>query len=180
MTARGGMAVAREDLILVEATPKLRDAFLDMAQEFSAAGDDRYAEAARDFDAFVQRCRDGSHGVGLRPGIVPWTELWLVRDGRRVLAVSHLRHHLTPELERFGGHIGCAVRPSERRKGYGTKLLALTLEKARARGLTRVLVTCDDDNVSSARIIEKNGGVQDTMSTNPRSGKPSRRYWIDL
>ncbi len=43
-----------------------------------------------------------------------------------------------------------------------------------------MLVTCDDDNVGSARIIEKNGGVPDTMGTNPNSGKPLRRYWIEL
>ncbi len=59
---------------------------------------------------------------------------WLVRDGCRVLAQSSLRHHLTPALERFGGHIGYVVRPSERRQGYGTLLLALTLASARARG----------------------------------------------
>lgn len=174
------MAAAEKSFTLVEPTPELRDAFLDMAQEFRTSGDDRYEDAIEDFDAFVQRCRDASRGVGLRPGIVPSTSLWLVLHGHRVLACSHLRHHLTPELERFGGHIGYAVRPSERRKGHGTILLALTLSKARKHGLVRVLVTCDDDNIGSARVIEKNGGVFHDMGTNTRSGKPLRRYWIDL
>jgi predicted acetyltransferase len=173
------MEASRANLTLVEPTPELREAFLDMAQEFRALGDDRYGDAIEDFDAFLRRCLDASRGVGLRPGIVPSTSLWLVLDGQSVLAVSNLRHHLTAELERFGGHIGYAVRPSQRRKGYGTALLAMTLEVARKRGLARVLVTCDDDNVGSARIIEKNGGVRDAMGTNPRSGKPLRRYWIE-
>jgi predicted acetyltransferase len=172
--------VAPEDISLVEATAGLRDAFLDMAQEFRDLCDDRYADALEDFDAFIRRSQDGSRGVGLGPGMVPMTEFWLVRDGRRILAVSHLRHHLTPALRRFGGHIGYVVRPSERRKGCGTRLLALTLERARERGLRRVLVTCDDDNIGSARIIEKNGGVRATMGTNPNNGRPLRRYWIEL
>ncbi len=172
--------MAEEDVTLVEATNELRDAFLDMARESRTAGDDRYVDALQDFDAFVRRCHDASNGIGLKPGEVPSTMLWLVRDAGRVLAHSSLRHHLTPALERFGGHIGYVVRPSERRKGYGTRLLALTLEKCRERGLTRVLVTCDDDNIGSARVIEKNGGVRDTMGTNPNNGKPLRRYWIEL
>jgi predicted acetyltransferase len=171
---------APEDISLVEATAGLRDPFLEMAQEFRDLCDDRYSDALDDFDDYIRRSQEGSRGVGLSPGMVPMTELWLVRDGRRILAVSHLRHHLTPALLRFGGHIGYVVRPSERRKGYGTRLLALTLEKARQRGLTRVLVTCDDENVGSARIIEKNGGQRDSMGTNPNNGKPLRRYWIEL
>lgn len=172
--------MAQENISLLQATPELRDAFLEMAQELRASGDDRCADAIKDFDAFVRRCRDASSGVGLGPGLVPWTTLWLVRDRRRVLAYSHLRHRLTPQLESYGGHIGYVVRPSERRKGYGTLLLALTLPEACARGIRRALVTCDDDNLGSARIIEKNGGVLQDMGTNPASGKPTRRYWIEL
>ena len=175
--------MAQEDISLVQATPDLRDAFLDMAQELRASGTDPRAHAIlaiEDFDAYVRRCTDASQGVGLGPGIVPSTALWLVRGGNRVLAYSNLRHRLTPELQAFGGHIGYTVRPSERRKGYGTLLLALTLPRARALGLRRVLLTCDDDNVGSARIIEKNGGVLQDMGTNPASGKPTRRYWIEL
>ena len=72
--------------------------------------------------------------------------------------MSRLRPRLTPALEIQGGHIGYNVPPSVRRKGYGTQLLRLTLPKARAAGLSRVLLTVDSSNVASIRIIERNGG----------------------
>jgi predicted acetyltransferase len=85
-----------------------------------------------------------------------------------------------PALEHHGGHVGYAIRPSERLKGYGTRLLALTLDKAREMGLGRVLVTCDTDNFASVRVIEKNGGVLENQVISNRSGKMISRYWIAL
>ncbi|MHB8934154.1 MAG: GNAT family N-acetyltransferase, partial [Bellilinea sp.] len=93
---------------------------------------------------------------------------------------SRLRHRLTPLLEEEGGHIGYDIRPSERGKGYATLLLALTLEKARESGMAGVLVTCDEDNIASARVIEKNKGQLLNTVVSQTSGKQVRRYWIDL
>ncbi|MEW5867934.1 MAG: GNAT family N-acetyltransferase [Chloroflexota bacterium] len=83
-------------------------------------------------------------------------------------------------LDLEGRHIGYAIRPVRWRRGYGTHILALTLEKARERGLRRVLVTCDKENTASARIIEKNGGRLAGEALAERSGKPVLRYWIEL
>jgi len=97
-----------------------------------------------------------------------------------ILGESRLRHSLTPALEHHGGHIGYVIRPSQRRKGYGTLILALTLEKARALGIQRVRITCDTDNTGSVRIIEKNGGILSAQVISERSGKLISQYWIDL
>jgi predicted acetyltransferase len=97
-----------------------------------------------------------------------------------MIGITHLRHRLTDPLRKEGGHIGYNIRPSERRKGYGTKILELALDKAREIGLKRVLVTCDTDNVASGKIIRKNGGVFEGESISDRSGKPVSRYWIEL
>ena len=78
-----------------------------------------------------------------------------------------------------GGNIGYAIRPSERRKGFGTLILRLTLEKAKNIGLTRVLVTCDADNVASRKIIERNGGVLAGQVVSEHTGKLVMRYFID-
>jgi len=83
-------------------------------------------------------------------------------------------------LRNIGGHIGFNIRPSERRRGYGTAILALTLEKAKELRLKRVLVTCDDNNVASAKIIEKNGGILEDKYWNDELEQPKRRYWIEL
>lgn len=79
---------------------------------------------------------------------------------------------------RAGGHIGYGVRPSARGRGLATWALSVVLDEARQLGLKRVLVTCDDTNIASARTIERNGGqLEDTRDTELGH---TRRYWIDL
>jgi predicted acetyltransferase len=139
--------------------------------------------ARGDFAAFVQRLQDDERGLDLKPSIVPSSAYWLLRhgvDGVTVLGVSALRHTLTPALEEAGGHIGYSIRPSERRRGYGTRILALTLPYARALGLDRVLVTCDTDNTGSARVIENNGGVLASEGYSTLVETRISRYWITL
>lgn len=76
----------------------------------------------------------------------------------------------------IGGHIGYGIRPSERRKGYATVLLNLALIKARELGIQRALVTCDRDNIGSAKTIMNNGGVLD--SEDEVDGTIIQRYWV--
>lgn len=171
--------MGEETVRLVEPCEELRGEFLEMAGEWRAAGDARYDDALADFDAYLRDLRDHSRGLNLPPGRVPYTMFWVVAGGR-VVGRSSLRHYLNPFLEREGGHVGYDVRPTERRKGYGTLILGLMLGRARAFGLTRVLVTCDRDNVASARVIERNGGVFDSGTVSEKTGKPMSRYWIEL
>jgi predicted acetyltransferase len=92
-----------------------------------------------------------------------------------------IRHALTPCLEAHGGHIGYSIRPTEQRKGYATRMLALALEKARQIGLQRVLITCDQRNVASARVIQKNGGLLKNEMPSDQPGREwTQRYWIEL
>lgn len=119
-------------------------------------------------------------GEGLPEGHVPQTTFWLVRNSESVIGEARLRHKLTPALEQVGGHIGYAIRPSERHMGYATKMLRLVLKEAKKLGLKRVLLTCDPENTASARVMLKNGAFQGTDSTDPETGKPHSRYWIRL
>lgn len=90
----------------------------------------------------------------------------------------NIRHYLTDALLYTGGHIGDGVRPSERRKGYATAMIALALDECRKLGLDRVLMTCDKTNVGSAKSIIKNGGVLENEVLD--DGVLEQRYWIDL
>ena len=110
-------------------------------------------------------------------GWVPSTTSFLVDEGR-ILGVSNLRHWLTPHLLEHGGHVGYSVRPSERNRGHATRLLRNAARKARRLGVERLLVTCDADNIASARVIERCGG--DLENEVPTDDAPIRRYWIHL
>jgi predicted acetyltransferase len=162
---------------LIEPAPEWRDAFLEMARDWRSAGDQRYAPAVLNFEGYLRRLDNYRRGEQLPPDRVPGTEFWLEHGGV-LLAGLRLRFRLNFELEREGGHIGYDVRPSARRRGYGTQLLALGLVEARARGIWPVLITADADNIGSIRIIEKNGGVLAEEAISVQTLKPIRRYWI--
>jgi predicted acetyltransferase len=91
-------------------------------------------------------------------GYVPQTVLWWVA-GDEYLGRLSVRHRLTPHLLYFGGNIGFEVRPSARRRGHATAMLAAALPLAAAVGIDPARVDCDADNVASRRVIERNGGV---------------------
>jgi predicted acetyltransferase len=116
---------------------------------------------------------------------VPATSLWIVQH-RQYLGAIQLRHRLNPFLAELAGHIGFGIRPSARRAGLASFALRGALDRARRLGLPRVLLTCDQDNIGSARTIERAGGVLD--STRPADDyarshgfhQPLRRYWITV
>ena len=129
-----------------------------------------------DWPGYLRRLADDRAGVDLPPRYVPAT--FLVADvGGVIVGRVHVRHALTEALARVGGHIGYQVRPAHRRCGYATAMLAAALDVARAAGVEDALVTCDDDNVASARTIERCGGVlQDVVPAAGRSA--TRRYRV--
>jgi predicted acetyltransferase len=169
-------------IALVDPLAELKNDYFAMMDEFEQAGETYwfFAQARQDFDAYLQKLADSARGANLPYGFVPYHTFWLVQDETRIIGELRLRHHLTDMLTIEGGHIGYNIRPSERRQGYGTLQLYLGLEKARGLGLTRVLVTCDDDNLPSAKIIEANGGVLSGRAISMHSGVPVRQYWIDI
>ena len=172
-----------ENIKLIEPVVDLKLEFLAMAEEFKAEGRDAIdgigCIEADDFENSVRCAKDHVKGIRLPQGWVPASTYWLVRDGV-LIGTCHLRHELNDFLKNYGGHIGYYIRPSQRRKGYGNVILELTIEKAGCLGLKKVLVTCDDDNFASARIIEKRGGVFEDKITNKGHEVPTRRYWIKI
>jgi len=136
----------------------------------------------RDTDLLAKYERK-SRAIDLPPGYVGSTTFWLVDDeAQRFLGEIDIRHELTDSLLRYGGHIGYAIRLGEWNKGYGTQMLSLALPHAKALGIERCLITCDDDNPGSARVMEKNGFVLGDKIDNVIDGFPiiTRRYWKTL
>lgn len=126
---------------------------------------------------YIERTKMQEHGLDLPTGFVPASTFWLVKS-QVFIGHLHIRHELTDFLLRIGGHIGYAIRPSMWRKGYGTHILTLGLIRARKMGLNKVLVTCDETNIASKKIIESHGGVLEGKTVGVEI--PKLRYWIDL
>jgi predicted acetyltransferase len=128
-------------------------------------------EPAR-FARYVRELRDEALEKSPRPpGRVPQTTLWWVA-GEEYLGRITIRHRLTSGLREWGGHIGYDVRPSARRRGHATAMLAAALPVSRALGIDPALLTCDEDNIASRKVIEANGGVLEDK----RGGK--LRFWV--
>ena len=138
---------------------------------------------AADFPALLRDLRRYEPGNELPDGFVHSEYRWLV-DGDEYLGRVPIRYTLNDRLREFGGHIGYEIRPSAQRKGYGTLILRLALERARELGIDPVLVTCDVDNLGSRGVIEANGGVLEGEFEVPQfrveqdRDQPIRRYWI--
>jgi predicted acetyltransferase len=170
---------------LVVPTVELRESWLDSLKEWGGAhqdgaglGEGDEVESPEGFARWVERLRrQAVHSIPVDPGRVHASYWWIVEDETYLGAIS-LRHELNDFLLDAGGHIGYGVRPSARRRGLATWALGETLDRARELGLTRVLVTCEDSNVASARTIEGNGGVLEDVRTTTLG--LTRRYWIDL
>lgn len=169
--------MASERLELVSPSLELEAAYQECEADFKRASETFLGTAGMNYLRFVERCQNYDQ---VDAGKVPQLDFFLIRDSATILGWSGLRLSLTPNLEDIGGHIGYRIRPSERRKGYGARILAMTLAEARKHGLSDVLLTCDSDNIGSRRIIERNGGQLASESVSPQSGVLVVRYWIHI
>jgi len=136
-----------------------------------------FPEKPKNIAEYIKRDKNYSKGLDLPSHMVQATTFWLVENDEFIGHVN-IRHELNKRLKIIGGNIGYTIRPEYRGKGYGTKLLTLALQKAQKIGLKRALLTCDDDNLASARIIEKHNGIWER--TFEVDGRLIRHYWIDL
>ncbi|HWS37777.1 MAG TPA: GNAT family N-acetyltransferase [Actinoplanes sp.] len=171
---------------LTAPTPTLHASWIDhrddigrgVAQEGGGSTGDFDVDSPEGFADWVRHLRAHEDPANpLAEGRVHCTYRWIT-EGDRVVGVIALRHRLNDLLLEAGGHIGYCVRPAERRRGLATWALGEMLAEARALGLARVLVTCDDDNPASAGVIERNGGVLEDVRDTWLG--VVRRYWITL
>ncbi len=165
-----------------------RDSFIEGIRELKDAamtsttrnyGNLSIPDLEADFDLFVEKERGHAEGKNLPVGYVPQSDFWLV-DGNKYIGHAGIRHELNEHLISIGGHIGYSIRPGKRGKGYGNKILELALPKAKELGIDRVLLTCDETNIASRKIIERNGGFLENQVPNPETGIDKLRFWIDI
>ena len=99
-------------------------------------------------------------------------------DRNVMVGAVNIRHYLNDHLLKYGGHIGDGIRPSERRKGYATKMLGLALEECKRLGINKVLLVCDKDNIGSVKSIVNNGGILENEVS--EENKLMQRDWVTI
>jgi len=168
---------------LIKPTEDLRDEYLAFYQEWKDSGETMVpwviSKDPSDFAAMLQELYAEEAGENLPAGWVPASTYWLATEEQKLVGAVNIRHQLTVPLLQSGGHIGYGIRPSERRKGYATQILALSLQKAKELGIGKALVVCDATNLASERTILKNGGVADESFVE-EDGNIVKRYWIEM
>lgn len=171
------------NVFLARPTIELQKQYMEFYQEWKNSGEEMIPWVIQkdpsDFPAMVQSVLDQEKAEGLPEGWVPDSTYWLVTEDQEVVGAVNIRHSLTEKLFNCGGHIGYGIRPSARRKGYATKLLAMSLEKSKELGIDRALVVCDATNEASERTILNNGGVRD-VDYIEEDGNVVRRFWIEI
>ncbi|MCR2821274.1 GNAT family N-acetyltransferase [Lederbergia panacisoli] len=172
-----------ENVFLLKPTLELQEEYLGFYQEWKGSQEDMVpwviSKDPSDFQGMVQFLMDNERGENLPDNWVPDSTFWLVTESKKIIGAVNIRHRLTETLFNSGGHIGYGIRPSERKKGYATKLLELSLEKAKELGINKALVVCDENNVASEKTILKNGGIPDN-SFIEKNGNIIKRFWIHI
>jgi len=130
----------------------------------------------RDFDTYLENLEI----IEPKDGKVPDSVFFLLDEERNILlGAVNIRHYLNDYLLQYGGHIGDGIRPSERRKGYATKIISLALLECKKLGIDKVLMVCDKSNIASAKSIINNGGILENEFVD-EDGEINQRYWIQL
>ncbi len=157
-----------------------RTQIIDMLDEWNAIGEKIVPYAIRriDYSDFEYYCNN-LECKNTNSGFVPDSTFFCLDEDRNiVVGAVNIRHFLNESLLLNGGHIGDGVRPSERRKGIATQMIALALTECKNLGIDKVLMVCDKENIGSAKSIINNGGVLENEVL--VDGTLEQRYWITL
>ena len=154
-----------------------REQFVNEEDAIHGSSGLAFAESIEQWLVEMDNARDFAT---VREGWVPAEQYIAVNEENKIVGMLNFRKNLNEFLLQSGGHIGYSVAPSERRKGYATKMLQLALQEAPKYGLTKVLITCTDHNLGSIGVIENNGGVLEDIQIDPHDNELTRRYWITV
>ena len=140
-----------------------------------SAGLDRFSSIEIWFEELKKRSREDT----VPKGLVPSSTYLAVREkDNYIVGMIDIRHYLNEYLTQVGGHIGYGVRKTERNKGYAKQMLKLALEKCKELKIKKVLITCDEDNIASEKVIlSANAKLEDIRNVD---GENKKRFWIDL
>ena len=167
------------ELKLVKLSDEYKEQLFEMMDEWCATEEKIVPYAIRktdyhDFNHYVATIEEFDESRGL----VPDSTFFCLDTERNIfVGAVNIRHYLNENLLFNGGHIGDGVRPSERKKGVATRMIALALQECKKLGIHRVLMVCNSQNIGSAKSIIKNGGILENEII--VDGVVQQRYWIE-
>lgn len=169
---------------LIKASYEYKDELIEMIREWKYDQEMNHTNHSpwaifkndiEDFDYYLEHLEIKEP----REGYIPDSTFFCLDvDRNRIVGAVNIRHYLNENTYLTGGHIGDGIRPSERKKGYATAMIALALEECKKLGINKVLMTCAKSNIGSSKSIMNNGGVLE--SEVEEDGKVEQRYWINL
>ena len=172
-----------EKIILVKPNLSYADEIIKYKEESLAespiingsAGLDRFSS----IEVWLEELKKRSCEDTVPKGLVPSSTYLAVREkDNYIVGMIDIRHYLNEYLTQVGGHIGYGVRKTERNKGYAKQMLKLALEKCKELKIKKVLITCDEDNIASEKVIlSANAKLEDIRNVD---GENKKRFWIDL
>jgi len=172
-----------DKIILVEPDLSYADEIIKYKEESLAespiingsAGLDRFSSIEIWFEELKKRSCEDTVPKGLVPSS---TYLGIREKDNYIVGMIDIRHYLNEYLTQVGGHIGYGVRKTERNKGYAKQMLKLALEKCKELKIKKVLITCDEDNIASEKVIlSTNAKLEDIRNVD---GENKKRFWIEL
>ena len=172
-----------EKIILVKPNLSYADEIIKYKEESlkestlinGSAGLNRFSS----IEDWLEELKKRSSEATVPEGLVPSSTYLGVREkDNYIVGMIDIRHYLNEYLTQVGGNIGYSVRKTERNKGYAKKMLKLALEKCKELKIKKVLITCDEDNIASEKVIlSANAKFEDIRNVD---GENKKRFWIDL
>ena len=173
----------KDRIVLTKPTPDHKEVVLAYRQAFIKSGDSMDGTSglkdAITYEVWYDALQKNSREETVADGFVPATcYLAIDKFSGQLVGMLDIRHRLNDHLLQFGGHIGYSVVKAQRQKGYAREILSKALKVCGEMGLSKVLVTCDKENIASARTILGNGGVLENEVE--KENAVTQRYWITL
>ena len=169
-------------LELKRANHEMEAQYYDFINEWKEYNEEIVPYAARlldmDYNSWLEHTYKMENKDTCSTDWVPAHTYFLVLENKRIIGAVNIRHSLNDYLLKFGGHIGYGIRPSERKKGYATLMLSLALPIAKELGINKALITCNKNNIGSAKTIISNGGILENEVI--EATEITQRYWINI
>ncbi len=167
---------------LIKPTKEYKEKYLDYVKDW---GDQSMTPLTSDikemeYDELLNYFYQAEHDINLPRGYVPDSNYFFIDENNEILGFVNIRHYLNDILLRIRGHIAYGIKPSKRGQGLSKIMLKLALEKAKEKGINRVLMVCDKSNRASAKTIIANGGILENEVYDVTDHEIIQRFWIDL